>query len=411
MTNPVDFVQQLSWQDAACVEQHIKSLQDLGFRLTSECAQVASMQLKALGLLHRDDSHYALIFEDPESGVWAELGIQATRCEIAPNNWGKKTFIASSATTRKEWGSKSTEVVLLSSQPASALMAEVDRLLGDLAVDRQDEFLFGMVLHERLYQKWHYLDESSSPATLAARQAEQKSCLERWTASMVACFRKLGFLKAPGRLSNKALTTMILEYDTPLFERFPGTLAVVDDYDEFADFFSAEERQTMPDTTQLMDLKVLAVLDPGRVFWGWRHWTYSFDAARAEHLLSAQCMLDALIQVSAGHIDPGAAQAIDHDGKVSMVRLTGLDINEEKRVDYEDYFGLEKNGVPLRVPGPAILDAFNTLLKDRGLGFYRFDYPAQAEQSCFDSRYIVLLSDSERELLELKRGWTFQSRA
>ncbi|MDX1513787.1 MAG: hypothetical protein R3174_08590 [Gammaproteobacteria bacterium] len=405
MENPVDFLDAPDWRDPDEVTKRIRELEVLGFKVTPECCEIRNLELQALMLLHEDGNHFAVIYEDAGDGIWHEVGIQCQRCRIGRDAWGKKLFIATSAMRPKELEIDSTEIYYRPGTHARELLQRVGEISGDITAEKQDPMILGILLHERVMQKWQFVDQSQARDKGPADGPDLDHRISEWVKEFVEFFRPLGFLSSTKALATEALVKTIVDYDEPLFELCPGVHAVVDDFDEFSDLFDPDELDRLPESTQFLDLKILAILDPNRVWWAYRVWDFDQGYSESDVRIDGREFIGSLADISAGRFAPDAVRERKTTNDRSVIELVLEGEAHKLRNRYVPGGEALSRDAEVLAPDLGILSRLNKLLGPGGVGFHLFEH--DDGESCFSSKYIVLLSKKERDTLRKNRGWKF----
>ncbi len=337
--------------------------------------------------MHKDHELFAVIFESARCAVW---------CEISGGVLKGKEIVVSNCVAEVEW-EEAGRTERFAGAAVSELMAHFAALTFDRKLKRIDPNLLTMCVHDRFYQKWNYVNRPS-PAQLAKERQGQRERLHTLVAEFVQYFRAFGLLEAAVGVTDAKLTAMTLEYDEDLFEAFQGVLVVVDDYDELEDVFSMEVLDLLPQASEMVDLTLLSILSPHRVWWEYRlcvgddeEWQEGSPQERAELFLRT------LAKVSRGAFDPRELRE-EPEGTGGVFSFVVADKRcEPLQLVQDDDVVLECL--------PAINESFGArsdsqfvLVDTRG---------SPGEEGAFHSRYVLFLSNEEVEKLRRDRGWVF----
>lgn len=405
MDNPVDFLETPQWKRPKSAAEIIQALEQVGFRTTPECCEIKAMNLLALGLLHKNENHFAVVYEDADNEPWFEIGIQAKRCKIGADAWGKKYFIASSAADEREWVYDSKEIIRKPGALPSELFQQVEEMSQEIVADKQELMMFSILLHDRMYQQWRFLDKNNDPNKIHADNDNRNKRISKWVGEFVKFFRPLGFLKATETMPDKKLTQMILDYDEPLFKLCPGTLAVVDDYDEFSDFLTNDDLESIPKSTQSLDLKILAILDPDRVWWSFRVWHYEQGYQESDIKVDGEQFIKSLAKISNGHFDPESVSETQQKEGQSEIKISLGGKTHQLKNNFVPSTDYDSRDAGMMVSDMKILSAINKIILGDDMRFELFRYDDGEGE--FQEQYIILLSKKDRAILKEKRGWKF----
>lgn len=403
MDNPVDFVDATEWRMADAARRLLDRLKSLGFRDSAEHCEIKPMSLRASALAHDDQVHYAIVFEDDTCPPWCEVGSWVKRCSLGGDLWGARYFIATGAVEEREWRYASKAITRIPEADPAALFEHAVAMRNDLVAEQKYPELLTITLHDRMWEQWQFLDKERDPRKLAAQSREDSKRLRKWVSAFTKHFRPLGFLTSTADLKPGELTKMIMGYDEPLFEHCPGVLAVVDDYDAFPDFFSYEELASLPETTQSSDLRVLASLDPDRVWWSFRI-RHDGIADERDRRLAADVFIASLNDISIGRVKLAFESEKALGDNRSEVALT---VDSSKHTIECHYSSGQQLGIDdnMMAPDPAFLGRINDVIELPGVRFEHFVF-ADADDE-YDHHYIALLDLKARAALERKRGWVF----
>jgi hypothetical protein len=359
-------------------------------------------------LLHKENKYFAVIYENTNQGLWVDIGKHIKRCKVKlkPITWGRKYFIATQAAHEDEWPNEHKEIIRKPDATPAELLQLVTDLGDGLAIDNFEPDMFWSYHHDFMWSKWLFLDKSNDPKIIQAGIDDKDERFAKWVADFVKFFRPLGFIKAPKSWPNKKLAQMIMDYDEPLFEHFPGTHAVVDDYDSIKDFFSLSEQESLPQSTQFLDLKILAALDRDRVWWAFRLWAFEKETDGG----SIDCvgLIKSLGDISSGHFAPKDIIESEVRGGQSEITLS-LDGNTHQlKNKYVKGLIFPDDDAELTFPDMEILTEINKITHE-GIGkyhYFEFDGGDEEEEG-FWLKFILLLNEADRNSLEKKRGWKF----
>lgn len=244
---------------------------------------------------------------------------------------------------------------------------------------------------------------------------DERLTIRKWLLDFVMFYRQLGFFSRYNHLTELEFVDLLLEYQEGVEE----LCDVMDDCDSFEDIFDADDclydeegnRYLQLATNKFIDLRLLGLLDPSRVWWRWRDFGEDryptpkhIDYIETIYLwsrISRGAFLP--LRVKATELDNSGAVQIDFDLTIYSRQL----LAKPQYVDYR--YGDE----PQIVPDLGLLTQINSLIAKTGFHFEVYDRLILDESGSVNyvpfngTTYVVVLTEAEQLRIERERGWIF----
>ncbi len=214
-----------------------------------------------------------------------------------------------------------------------------------------------------------------------------------WAIDFISFYRTIGFLSQAEMLSNEGFVQLLMEWDEDLSDVFKGVETVMDECDFFIDVFEEEDYELLPKTTQLYDLRVLALLDPLRLWWRWRDNDYA-------------AMIQRWADISRGSFPAKEITETKKDNNQSLIGFTLHDKKLEYTVSYKGVETAEEKEV---LPeAKQLRDIINPLIIETGSQFESMRVSLTKEYVPFNiTEYAVALTEEDKKQIAEKRDWSF----
>lgn len=241
-----------------------------------------------------------------------------------------------------------------------------------------------------------------------------------WLRSFVDSYRRVGLLSGYASMTDDDIVAALDELD---IDALPELEHVIDDVDCGADLFSPivqGECPVSPAATRDLDLRLLGLLDPVRVWWRWRE----FDEARQVEWLPGglASLVGRLAELSGGQFVPTDVIVTGEPAASRRTAGTPFDATLEFTSTGRHYFvedGYEtvawsRYDEPLVVPALVrVVAAVNSALDAAGADLaFRAHERLDVEYGYVPfnaTAFAVGLAPGEEEAIAAARGWRFEA--